>query len=106
MTSTDLRVYSSTARTTTGPPHQAQDAAIRPFVVDVPQADLDDLRERVKATRWPGRELVADALMGTMPDTRIHGRPHDVFRWISPKFRHYLANHRAAFSRAGGSGSL
>ena len=30
------------------------DAEIRPFRVDIPQADLDDLRERLARTRWPG----------------------------------------------------
>ena len=29
------------------------DTAIRPFRIDVPQADLDDLRERLHRTRWP-----------------------------------------------------
>src|SRR5215211_6275807 len=27
--------------------------AIRPFRIDVPQADLDDLRDRLHQTRWP-----------------------------------------------------
>jgi hypothetical protein len=26
---------------------------IRPFRIDTPQADLDDLRERLARTRWP-----------------------------------------------------
>ena len=30
------------------------DAAIRPFRVEVPQADLDDLQDRLGRTRWPG----------------------------------------------------
>jgi epoxide hydrolase len=29
------------------------DTAIRPFRIDVPQADLDDLRDRLARTRWP-----------------------------------------------------
>src|SRR6185503_18059068 len=29
------------------------DPAIRPFRIDIPQADLDDLRERLERTRWP-----------------------------------------------------
>jgi epoxide hydrolase len=29
------------------------DTVIRPFRIDVPQADLDDLRERLARTRWP-----------------------------------------------------
>src|SRR5690242_7866274 len=28
---------------------------IRPFRIDVPDADLTDLRKRIKATRWPER---------------------------------------------------
>ena len=37
---------------------------IRPFRVEVPQADIDDLRRRVGATRWPSKELVADRTQG------------------------------------------
>ena len=37
---------------------------IRPFRVEVPQADIDDLRRRVGATRWPSTELVADRSQG------------------------------------------
>ena len=29
------------------------DTAIRPFRIDIPQADLDDLRDRLARTRWP-----------------------------------------------------
>jgi pimeloyl-ACP methyl ester carboxylesterase len=29
-------------------------SAIRPFRIDIPQADLDDLRDRLARTRWPG----------------------------------------------------
>jgi len=39
-------------------------AAIRPFRVSYPEADLVDLRRRVAATRWPGKELVSDATQG------------------------------------------
>ena len=38
--------------------------AIRPFKVGFPQADLDDLKRRVRATRWPERETVADDTQG------------------------------------------
>jgi pimeloyl-ACP methyl ester carboxylesterase len=31
----------------------AADTTIRPFRIDIPQADLDDLRERLHRTRWP-----------------------------------------------------
>ncbi len=42
----------------------AKDTAIRPFRVTVPEAALVDLRTRIAATRWPGRELVADQSQG------------------------------------------
>ncbi|MBI9115604.1 epoxide hydrolase family protein [Sanguibacter suaedae] len=38
--------------------------AVTPFVLDVPQADLDDLRRRLLATRWPDRETVTDTSQG------------------------------------------
>ena len=38
--------------------------AIRPFTVNFPEADLIDLRRRVKATRWPDRETVKDPSQG------------------------------------------
>jgi pimeloyl-ACP methyl ester carboxylesterase len=37
---------------------------IRPFHVDVPEAELTDLRRRVNATRWPERETVTDDSQG------------------------------------------
>jgi pimeloyl-ACP methyl ester carboxylesterase len=37
---------------------------IRPFHIDVPEAQLADLRERIKATRWPDRETVPDNTQG------------------------------------------
>jgi epoxide hydrolase len=39
--------------TTTDRRAHAIDEAIRPFRIDVPQADLDDLRDRLTRTRWP-----------------------------------------------------
>ena len=42
----------------------AGDASIRPFTVRVPQAKLDDLRRRIKATQWPEKETVADTSQG------------------------------------------
>jgi pimeloyl-ACP methyl ester carboxylesterase len=42
----------------------SEDVAIRPFRVNIPQAELDDLRTRVLATRWPDRETVPDQSQG------------------------------------------
>jgi pimeloyl-ACP methyl ester carboxylesterase len=38
--------------------------SIRPFHINVAQADLVDLRKRITATRWPERETVSDASQG------------------------------------------
>ncbi|WP_343714839.1 epoxide hydrolase family protein [Inquilinus sp.] len=38
--------------------------AIRPFSIGFPQEQLDDLRRRVAATRWPDRETVPDDTQG------------------------------------------
>jgi hypothetical protein len=38
--------------------------AVRPFQVDVPEEDLDDLRRRILATRWPEKETVEDQSQG------------------------------------------
>jgi hypothetical protein len=38
--------------------------AIRQFNIDVPQAELDELRRRINATRWPERETVTDDSQG------------------------------------------
>ena len=42
----------------------AANQTMRPFHVDVPQQDLDDLRRRVTAMRWPDREIVDDESQG------------------------------------------
>jgi hypothetical protein len=38
---------------------------IIPFRIDVPDADLADLRDRLRRTRWPDRETVDDWSQGT-----------------------------------------
>ncbi|HUJ45879.1 MAG TPA: epoxide hydrolase [Rhizomicrobium sp.] len=40
------------------------ETAIRPFNVNVPEAELSELRRRILATRWPERETVTDATQG------------------------------------------
>ncbi len=40
------------------------DVAVRPFHISVPEADLADLRARLKATKWPDREIVSDTTQG------------------------------------------
>src|SRR5215203_3319015 len=38
--------------------------AVRPFHIDVPEEDLDDLRRRILATKWPEKETVDDSSQG------------------------------------------
>ena len=38
--------------------------AIRPFTIEFPEAELDALRARIAATRWPDKETVADQSQG------------------------------------------
>src|SRR4029453_12662360 len=42
----------------------ADKTAIRPFHVNVPEAELVELRKRINATRWPERETVTDQSQG------------------------------------------
>jgi len=46
------------------PPKGGDKTAIRPLRVHVPDAQLADLRRRIKATKWPDREPVPDASQG------------------------------------------
>ena len=40
------------------------DKMIRPFKIRIPQSDLDELRRRLLATRWPDKETVTDQSQG------------------------------------------
>ena len=41
-----------------------QETAVRPFQINIPEEELDDLRRRIRATRWPAKELVPDRSQG------------------------------------------
>jgi hypothetical protein len=43
---------------------QADKNAVRPFHVEVPEAELIELRERISSTKWPEQETVTDASQG------------------------------------------
>src|SRR5215471_11779471 len=40
------------------------DTTIRPFRIDIPERELEELHRRIDATRWPTKELVADRSQG------------------------------------------
>src|SRR5215212_9960645 len=42
----------------------ARGEAIRPFTVNIPEGEIDELRRRIAATRWPDRETVSDQSQG------------------------------------------
>jgi pimeloyl-ACP methyl ester carboxylesterase len=44
------------------------DESIRPFKIDVPQSQLDDLRKRIADTRWPDKETVGNISQGIQLD--------------------------------------
>jgi pimeloyl-ACP methyl ester carboxylesterase len=44
--------------------HSASATAIRPFTAEIPEAELEALRLRIAATRWPEKETVADVSQG------------------------------------------
>jgi pimeloyl-ACP methyl ester carboxylesterase len=64
------------------------DASIRPFHVDVPQEEFDDLRRRLQTVRWPEKETVTDQTQGvplaTMQElARYWGSDYDMQRFVS-----------------------
>jgi pimeloyl-ACP methyl ester carboxylesterase len=50
-------------------------AQIRPFRIEIPQADLDDLNTRLARTRWPRQ------LPGALPLIPTHGWPNSVIEF-------------------------
>jgi len=57
--------------------------AIRPFTIEIPEADLEDLRARIAATRWPEKEPVDDLSQGVPLATlqTIARYWHDEYDW-------------------------
>jgi pimeloyl-ACP methyl ester carboxylesterase len=53
--------------------------AVTPFTLDIPQADLDDLRARLLAARWPDAETVDDTSQGP----RLEAIRRLVERWAT-----------------------
>ena len=47
----------------------AEGDSVNTFTVNVPEADLAEMRRRIAATRWPDRETVADSSQGVRLST-------------------------------------
>jgi pimeloyl-ACP methyl ester carboxylesterase len=58
----------STAQASTGE-QRSVDESIRPFQFHASDEALVDLRRRISATKWPGREVVSDATQGVQLET-------------------------------------
>ena len=50
--------------TTTDSEAPAENGAVRPFTVDIPEEQIAELRRRIAATQWPERETVSDSSQG------------------------------------------
>src|SRR4029453_12603131 len=64
MKGTAMSEHTTTGPSPTEPAAAAQNPTIRPFRVDIPEEDLDDLRRRLALARLPSRELVPDRSQG------------------------------------------
>src|SRR5215218_3449355 len=70
-----------------------EEVAVRDFHIDVPQEELDDLRQRILATRWPEKEPVTDFSQGVPLATmqklaRYWAEEHD-WRKVEAKLNSY-----------------
>ena len=45
------------------------DEAIRPFKINIPQEEIDELKRRINSARWPQKETVSDQSQGTQLKT-------------------------------------
>lgn len=61
--------HTSTAGSPTKQTTMVNDQSIRPYEVIVPEEELANLRNRIKATRWPERETVPDQSQGVQLST-------------------------------------
>jgi hypothetical protein len=86
---------------------------IRPFRADIAEEQLAELRRRIAATRWPTKELVADASQGVQSPTiqelaRYWASEHDWRRCEArlnalPQFRTEIDGVAGPPAAAGGS---
>src|SRR6202162_5223382 len=44
--------------------NSSAETEVRPFRSDIPEREIEELRRRIDATRWPTKELVADRSQG------------------------------------------
>ena len=90
---TSTETVSSTTAGRTTKSRTTTDDALRPFKVKVPQAQLNDLKRRIKETRWPDKETVADESQGvplaTLQDLARHWATDYDWRKVEAKLNSY-----------------
>jgi pimeloyl-ACP methyl ester carboxylesterase len=59
-----LATAAAPSRSAADPVQSSADETIRPFRVNIPDAELTELRRRINATKWPEKETVTDASQG------------------------------------------
>jgi pimeloyl-ACP methyl ester carboxylesterase len=61
----------------------APETAVRPFTIEIPEADLEELRSRIAGARWPEKETVDDQSQGVPLATMqaIARYWHDKYDW-------------------------
>ena len=59
-----------------------EEAAVRPFRVDVPEEELVELRRRIEATRLPSKELVEDRSQGQTIGYALLDTPVALAAWM------------------------
>src|ERR1700733_1016745 len=62
--SSSLFSQRSTVMSAVVQPKSGDTTAVRPFQVNIPEAELTELRRRISAMRWPDRETVTDQSEG------------------------------------------
>jgi pimeloyl-ACP methyl ester carboxylesterase len=63
--------------------------AVVPFVIDIPQVDIDELKERLRRTRWPEAETTGDWTQGVPLDytRRLCEHWRDRYDWRATEAR-------------------
>ena len=83
----------SSAMVPTTKSRTAVDEAVRPFKVKIPQEQLNDLKRRIKATRWPDKETVTDETQGvplaTLQELARHWATDYEWRRVEAKLNSY-----------------
>jgi epoxide hydrolase len=60
---------------------------VTPFRIDIPEADLDDLHQRLRGTRWPEPETVNDWPQGILAQANARYLDRYLHQFRGPESR-------------------